>query len=162
MRRTVVGLTLSRARAFASAPGRDARARQRRRIIQHRAPTRPERAGRAVEKHPSIRLRRSVTQQTSWWTQKGRGRLGHRETESRAHGVKRRERPPTPLAPKERGAQRGLREDSERRHGSRRPRNEVSRTVFPWSRDAERPRDFGMVVTTRPRSAASSRPDRHR
>jgi len=70
-----------------------------------RAPARPEwsvasdaeggtrRAGRAVEKHPSIQVRRLVTQPTSWWTQKGRGRLGHRESKlSRANGAKRRGR----------------------------------------------------------------------
>ena len=82
---------------------------------------------------------------------------------SRAHGASRRERPPTPLAPEARGAQRGLREPcrseipleagatrrrrSERRQGSRSPRNEVSRTVFPWSRDAERPRAFRRSVS---------------
>ena len=59
----------------------------------------------------------------------GRGRLG---------------RPPTPQAPQSRGAQRGLRERRERGQGSRSPRNGVSRTVFTWSRDAERPRAFAV------------------
>jgi hypothetical protein len=56
------------------------------------------RAGRAVPNQLSTRVRRSVTQPASWWTQKGRGRLG---------------RPPTPQAPQVRGAQRGSR-DAER------------------------------------------------
>ena len=57
--------------------------------------------------------------------------------------------PPTPLGPsQERGAQRGLRGRSERRQGGRSLRNEVSRTVFPWSRDTERPRAFRMTVPT--------------
>jgi len=58
---------------------------------------------------------------------------------SRAHGAKRRERPPTPQAPQARGAQRGSRERSER---------EQARRSFAWSRDAERPRAFRCEVST--------------
>ena len=56
---------------------------------------RQRRAGRAVTKNPSNHSQRLVTQPTSWWTQKGRGRLG---------------RSPTPQAPQARGAQRGSRD----------------------------------------------------
>jgi len=75
-------------------------------------------SGAGRKETPSNHSRRLVTQPTSWWTQKGRGRLG---------------RSPTPQAPQGRGAQRGSRERSER---------EQARLRLAWSRDVERPRAF--------------------
>ena len=79
---------------------------------------RQRRAGRARGETSFHRVRRLENQPMSWWTQKGRGRLG---------------RSPTPQAPQERGAQRGSRERSER---------EQARRSLAWSRDIERPRAF--------------------
>jgi len=67
-------------------------------VGRERRKGRKRRAGRAVTKNLFNRARRSVTQPISWWTQKGRVRLGH---------------PSAPQAPQARGAQRRSR-DAER------------------------------------------------
>jgi len=80
-------------------------------LAVRRAPARPEwsvasdakgrkrRAGRAVTKNLFNRARRSVTQPISWWTQKGRVRLGH---------------PSAPQAPQARGGAQRRSRDAER------------------------------------------------